>query len=85
MIYSVKSRDDNRSKQGKITVVDQLNRTVEKVIDIVFTPLDDISGRVRDRFEGTYLRRIEAGRRDAGSFHRMGGGNNRHGDGEGPL
>jgi hypothetical protein len=32
-----------------------MNRTVEKVIDIVFAPLDDISGRVRDRFEGTYL------------------------------
>jgi hypothetical protein len=32
-----------------------MNRTVEKVIDIVFDPRDDISGRVRDRFEGTYL------------------------------
>ena len=46
---------DNGTKQGKVTVVDQKNRTVEKVIDLVFTPLDDISGRVHDRFEGTYL------------------------------
>lgn len=55
VIYYLTNRDDNGSKQGKITVVDQMNRTVEKVIDIVFAPLDDISGCVRDRFEGTYL------------------------------
>lgn len=55
VIYCLTNRDDNGSKQGKITVVDQMNRTVEKVIDIVFAPLDDISGCVRDRFEGIYL------------------------------
>ena len=55
VIYYLSNRDDNGTKQGRITVVDQKNRTVEKVIDIVFAPLDDISGRVRDRFEGTYL------------------------------
>lgn len=55
VIYYLTNRDDNGSKQGKITVVDQMNRTVEKMIDILFNPLDDISGRVHDRFEGTYL------------------------------
>jgi hypothetical protein len=55
VIYFLTNRDDNGTKQGKITVIDQKNRTVEKVIDIVFAPLDDINGRVHDRFEGTYL------------------------------
>ena len=55
VIYYLTNRDDNGPKQGKITVVDQMNRTVEKVINIVFDALDDISGRVRDRFEETYL------------------------------
>ncbi len=55
VVYYLANRDDNGTKQGKITVVDQKNRTTERVIDIVFAPLDDISGRVRDRFEGTYL------------------------------
>ena len=55
VIYYLTNRDDNGSKQVKITVVDQMNRTVERVIDIAFAPLDDISGTVRDRFEGTYL------------------------------
>jgi hypothetical protein len=55
VIYYLTNRDDNGAKLGKITVVDQKNRTVERVIDVVFAPLDDISGRVRDRFEGTYL------------------------------
>jgi hypothetical protein len=32
-----------------------MNRTVERVITIEFAPLDDIRGRVRDRFDGTYL------------------------------
>ena len=55
VIYYLSNRDDNGSKQAKVTAVDQMNRSVEKVIDIVFNPLDDISGSVRDRFEGTYL------------------------------
>jgi hypothetical protein len=53
--YYLTDPDDNGTKQGKVTVVDQKNRIVEQVIDIVFNPLDDISGRVHDRFEGTYL------------------------------
>jgi len=55
IIYYLTNPDDNGSKQGKVTVVDQMNRTQEKVVDIQFVPRDDISGRVRDRFEGTYL------------------------------
>lgn len=55
VLYFLADRDDNGTKQAKITVVDQKNRTVEKVIDIWFSPLDDLRGRVRDRFEGTYL------------------------------
>ena len=55
VIYYLTDRDDHGSKLGIISVVDQMNRTVQKVIDIVFAPRDDISGRVRDRFEGTYL------------------------------
>jgi hypothetical protein len=55
VIYYLTNPDDNGTKQGKITVVDQKNRTVEKVVDIVFAPRDDISGVVQDRFKGTYL------------------------------
>ena len=55
VVYYLANPDDNGTKQGKVTVIDQKNRTEEKVIDIVFNPLDDISGRVHDRFEGTYL------------------------------
>ena len=55
VIYYLADRNGNGVKQGKVTVVDQKNRTVEKVIDIQFAPRDDISGRVLDRFEGTYL------------------------------
>ncbi len=55
VIYYLADRDDNGTKQAKITVVDQKNRTVEKIIDVWFAPLDDIRGRVQDRFEGTYL------------------------------
>jgi hypothetical protein len=55
IIYYLTNPNDNGSKQGKITVVDQMNRTQEKVINIQFVPRDDISGRVRDRFEGSYL------------------------------
>jgi hypothetical protein len=55
VIYYLTDRDDNGTKRGKITVIDQKNRTVEQVVDIVFAPLDDISGSVHDRFEGTYL------------------------------
>ena len=55
VIYFLANQDDNGSKQGKVTVVDQRNRTVEQIIDIYFSPRDDISGRVHDRFEGTYL------------------------------
>ena len=55
VIYYLTNRDDSGSKQGKITVVDQMNRTAEQTVSIMFDPLDDISGTVRDRFEGTYL------------------------------
>lgn len=55
VLYYLADRDDNGTKQAKVTVVDQKNRTVEKVIDIWFSPLDDLRGRVRDRFEETYL------------------------------
>ena len=55
VIYYLTNRDDNGAKQAKITVVDQMNRSVEKTIVFEFTPRDDISGRVRDRFDGTYL------------------------------
>jgi hypothetical protein len=55
VIYYLADRDANGTRQAKVTVVDQKNRTVEKVINVVFAPLDDIRGRVRDRFEGTYL------------------------------
>jgi hypothetical protein len=55
VVYYLTNPDDNGTKQGKVTVVDQKNRIEEKVIDIVFNPLDDISGRVHDRFDGTYL------------------------------
>ncbi|HTY58791.1 MAG TPA: hypothetical protein VMF59_08225 [Bacteroidota bacterium] len=55
IVYYLTNPDDNGTKKGKVTVVDQKNRTEEKVIDIVFNPLDDISGRVHDRFEGTHL------------------------------
>jgi hypothetical protein len=55
VVYYLLNPDDNGTKQGKVTVVDQKNRIVEKGIDIEFAPRDDISGRVHDRFEGTYL------------------------------
>ena len=55
VIYYLADRDDNGTKQAKVTVVDQKNRTVERVISVWFSPLDDIRGRVHDRFEGTYL------------------------------
>ncbi len=54
-IYYLTNPDDNGTKQGVVTVIDQKNRKVERAIDIVFQPLDDIRGRVHDRFEGTYL------------------------------
>jgi hypothetical protein len=55
VIYYLADRDDNGTKQAKVTVVDQKNRTMERVISVWFSPLDDIRGRVLDRFEGTYL------------------------------
>jgi hypothetical protein len=55
VIYYLADRDDNGTKQAKITVVDQKNRTVERVINVWFSALDDIRGRVLDRFEGTHL------------------------------
>ena len=55
VIYYLTDPDENGVKQAKITAVDQKNRIVERVIEIQFAPRDDISGRVLDRFEGTYL------------------------------
>ena len=55
LIYYLTSNSESGLKQGKITVVDQLKRTVEKVVEITFAPRDDINGTVIDRFEGTYL------------------------------
>ncbi|MCX6135106.1 MAG: PKD domain-containing protein [Ignavibacteriales bacterium] len=55
VIYYLTNRDENGSKRGLIRVVDHMNRTIEKVINLDFAPRDDISGRVRERFEGTYL------------------------------
>ena len=55
VIYYLTNRDENGLRQGKITVVDEKNRIVEKIVDIQFAPRDDIGGHVFDRFEGTYL------------------------------
>lgn len=55
VVFYLTNRDENGVKQGNVTVVDRKNRTEERVIEIQFVPRDDISGRVLDRFEGTYL------------------------------
>jgi hypothetical protein len=53
--YALIDPNDQGTKQARVVVVDRWNRMVDRTIDVVFAPRDDISGRVFDRFEGSYL------------------------------